>query len=240
MKYKIYSPSYKRSEIAITHNLFPKENFCYVIREEEEHLYRKLGVELKLIPSGKVKDIATTRNWILDNKESDYVVMVDDDIKAFYFMIKRQRVKLSPLELIYQIENGIQISEDCGSGLFGMNVQCDPMFYRISTPFSFNAPVLGPFITILDTNLRYDETLPLKEDYDFFIQQLRKNRKAIRANFLTYDADHLKLSGGCQTYRNPELEKEQNKLLIKKWGTDVIDFNPRNPESINLIFKRIL
>jgi hypothetical protein len=240
MKFKIYSPSYKRNDVAITHKLFNHENFCYVVREEEANFYKHLGVHIKIIPKGKVKDIATTRNWILENKDSEYVVMVDDDIKNFYWTKKRIRTPISKEELTFQIENGFQLAEDCGSGLFGMNLQCDPMFYRISTPFSFNAPVLGPFIGILDTSLRYDENLPLKEDYDYFIQQLRKHRKIIRANFLTYDADHLKLKGGCQTYRNEELEKKQNELLIKKWGTDVIDFNPRNPESINLVFKRFL
>jgi hypothetical protein len=240
MSWHIYSPSYRRSDVAITHKLFPPGRFTYVVREEEYHLYEKLGVDVLSIPPGSVKDIASTRNWILNNKKHKYIIMVDDDIKAFYWIYKRNKISLNPEKLCEQLENGFQLGIDSKSGVWGMNLQTDPMMYRISTPFSFNSPVLGPFVGIIDDSLRYDESLPLKEDYDFFLQQLRKHRKALRVNYLSYDADHLKLKGGCQSYRSDELEKSQNELLIKKWGNSIIDFNPRNPDSINLVIKKIL
>ena len=237
MKFKIYSPSYKRSKIAITHHLFPKKVFCYVVREEEAHLYKPLGVELKIIPTGKVSNISNTRNWILENKESDYVTMVDDDMKSIKWLLHRKFRKFDQSEIMHIFENGYQMAEDAKCGIWGMNMLPDPKSYRTYSPVSFSLPILGPLINILDCSIKYDETLTLKEDYDLFLQHIKKHRKALRFNFLFYDVDHLTLPGGCQTYRTSQREKEQNILLQKKWGSDIVRENTVNPGSINMIIK---
>lgn len=240
-KWKVYSPSYKRGNLAISHKLFRPENFCYVVKESDSKNYTHLGVEILKIPDEKDGSIAKARNWILENKTTEYLIMVDDDLSSVVWTLKRNRIKQTIDEIESHIENGFQLAEDCNAGIWGLNVQNDPMFYRISTPFSFNSPVLGPFLCILDSTLRFDENLPLKEDYDFFIQQLRKHRKVLRLNYLHYNADHQNFEGGCKEYRNITIsENQQKEALIKKWGTDVVDYNPRNPDLVNLVVKKFL
>lgn len=234
----VYCPSYKRSKIAISHKLFQKEMFTYVVREEEKDLYSHLGVNLMTIPKDAgVKDISTTRNWILNNKKTKYLVTVDDDMKSLYWIKQRKYYELNQFDIIKMIEVGFQLSEDCGAGLWGLNVLVDPMAYRQNMPISFSKVILGPFMGILDSDLKYDERLPLKEDYDFFLQQLNKHRKCVRLNMFSYQVDHQKLEGGCQTYRSLEREEEQNILLRQKWGSNIIKDNHLNPDSINMIIR---
>lgn len=237
--YKVYSPSYKRSKIAFTHKLFDPSLFCYVVREEEEHLYRQAfpDVTLKIIPKGKVSNISDTRNWILDNRESDYIVMVDDDMSSINWLLARKSIKLDPENIDRIFQRMFLIAEESKCGMWGMNLNSDPKAYRIYTPFSFGNPILGPFTAILDTELRYDPTLNLKEDYDYSLQQIMKHRRALRANFLHYVVDHENLEGGCQTYRSREKEKEQNELLQRKWGSELVRPNYRNRGSINMWVK---
>lgn len=55
----------------------------------------------------------------------------------------------------------------------------------------------------------YDEALPLKEDYDMTLQQLRRHRIALRLNKYFYRVKQSEQVGGCATYRNLDKEREQ-------------------------------
>lgn len=231
--YKVYCPSYKRSEIARSHLIFEKSPFCYVVREEEAEQYEHFGVELMKIPRNTVSNLCQTRNWIMENKNTEYVVMVDDDYSSINRLVNRKLIKQDPEQVHEFIQQGFIMALDCGAGYWGMNVIADPMAYSINKPFQFGRVVLGPFMAVVDCSIRIDERLYLKEDYDFFLQQMQKHRKALRFDMYSYSVDHQKLKGGCQTYRTAEIEKEQNELLKKKWGSVVCD-NTRFPNSINM------
>lgn len=238
MSIKVYCPSYKRSDLAISHKLFAPENFCYVVREFEVEKYRKFGVPILTIPDeAGVTNISETRNWILENRESELVVMVDDDMSRFFVNEKRERKVLSVEEIWDLILKGFQMAYDCGAGMWGINCQTDPRFYQQHRPFCFSNIVLGPFVGLLDCDIRYDETMPLKEDYDLFIQHMKKHRKVFRFNMYSYECNHQTLPGGCSEIRNEEEERRQFALLQKKWGSEIVKRNWKAPGSINPILK---
>lgn len=239
MNFRIYSPSYKRAKVATSHNVFPPELFTYVVRQEEYAEYKRRfpHIEFLKIPTGSVRDISTTRNWILENTPEEHILMVDDDYQYFGMFRDKDRIRLSVDEVRKHLRFGFELAKMTNCGLWGVNLLADPMAYRETHPYNFNMPVLGPFVGVLDKSLRYDESLPLKEDYDFFIQQMRKNRRSLRINYLHYKVDHQKLEGGCQTYRTPEFERSQNIELSKKWGSKIIRNNSRNKDSINMIVR---
>ena len=160
--------------------------------------------------------------------------MTDDDLKSIHWMKKRELISMDKREIYETMLNGFMMAEDAQIGLWGLNLIADPCAYEIVKPFQFSRPVLSPFCGILDQELRYDETLTLKEDYDYYLQSLRKYRKVLRFDFMSYNVDHQKMKGGCQTYRTKELEKEQADLFQKKWGSDIAKRNKRRPESVNL------
>lgn len=235
---RIYCPSYKRSEIAITHKLFRAHRFTYVVEEAEAKLYEKFGVELLVRPASAKKGcMATVRNFILDNRKSDRIIMVDDDMNRIFCNHKRVRKPLEQEEIWDLVLKGFQMAEDCGSGIWGINCQTDPRFYQQHRPFCFSNVVLGPFLAIRDFSMRFDEALPLKEDYDFFLQHMRAFRKVFRFNMYAYEVNHQTWEGGCAVVRNPQIEAEQFALLQKKWGSQLVKRNWKALDSINPIVK---
>lgn len=205
------------------------------MRQSEFNKYQSHIKDVEIIPAPdeQVNNIAKKRNWILANKTTDYVLMVDDDMSSLNWILNRKLVKLEPDNIDHIIRNGFQMAEDAGCGMWGINMVPDPKAYRIFNPFSFGLPILGPFCGVLDCSIRYDENLFLKEDYDFALQQLRKHRRILRINFLNYIVDHEKLDGGCQDYRTPDLERKHMDDFINKWGSDIAGENWRHEESIN-------
>jgi hypothetical protein len=92
----------------------------------------------------------------------------------------------------------------------------------------------------LDTTVRYDEQITLKEDYDYFLQMLFKHKRVLRINYLSYLCDHQKMAGGCQIYRTNEKEKENFDLFQKKWGSKLVRKNVGSKDSINPTIKALM
>ncbi|NIR06335.1 MAG: hypothetical protein GTN82_13010 [Candidatus Aminicenantes bacterium] len=113
----------------------------------------------------------------------------------------------------------------------------DKQSYREYTPFSFTSNIGGPFMVHIPHDLRYDDRMPTKDDYDMTLQQLNRYRKVLRLNKFFYVARQggsgTGQEGGCSLGRNVANEIEQNKLLIRKWGHKIVkfDFNPRSHSS---------
>lgn len=232
--YIAYCPSYKRADTAITHKIFRPKNFVYVVREEEADAYKKLGRELAIIPSGSVSNISQTRNWILDNSKEQHIIMLDDDMSYLNTIYKRARVHLNPDQIDTMICQMFEFSAAIDTGMWGLNLVDYPMSYAINSPFSFDKPVLGPFSGHVIDELRYDEVLYLKEDYDFFLQKIDRYGSVLRANYVNYVVDHFKLAGGCQTHRTMEDERRQQRLLQEKWGSKIVRYNELNEDSVNM------
>ena len=115
------------------------------------------------------------------------------------------------------------LCDDFGFKYWGIMCNKDALSYRQTTPFSTVSYIGGPFQVFLKGNpLRYDEALPLKEDYDMTLQNCNKYRGCLRVNKYHYDCQQSKQKGGCATYRNYEREIQQLEALQKKWGSDIV------------------
>jgi hypothetical protein len=236
MNYCVISPSYKRASSVRSHQHFLKDNFFYAVHEFESEKYKDRGHRVLVIPDSIRGNIARVRNWILENSPTDQIVMVDDDIDQFFWiqtrLKEREKIKKTPEEMNEIIQLGYMMAEDCGAKLWGMNCAHDPRFYTQNRPFSFSLIVLGTFSAHIRGTQRYDETLPLKEDYDFFIRSMKENRRVFRMNMMMYIADHQKMAGGCQDYRTEEDEKDNFDRLQMRWGSEIVrsgggsDINP--------------
>lgn len=103
------------------------------------------------------------------------------------------------------------------------------MAYRHNTPFSTTSITLGPFSVFLKGNrCRYDESLPLKEDYDMAIQQLNLERIVLRVNAYHYLCKQSENVGGCAAYRNRDREEQQLYALQEKWGSKIVKIDTTN------------
>jgi hypothetical protein len=238
MRIKIFAPSYKRSEKSITQITYPFVKL--VVREREADEYIKNGNDIIVCPDSAQGNISRVRNWILDNlfdDETDCIIIVDDDCKAISRWQDQENTKFSENELIDFCEKTSVVCNELGFKLWGLNTVTDKGAYREYTPFSFIQFIGCPFHAhIKGTELRYDENLPLKEDYDFTLQNIKKFGGCLRVNFANYDVKQSEQEGGCANMRSLKKEKQQFYALQKKWGKDIIkrdkgskrsfDFNP--------------
>lgn len=76
--------------------------------------------------------------------------------------------------------------------------------------------------------MRYDENIPLKEDYDMTLQQLNRYRVVLRLNMYHYICLQAVNKGGCASLRNRQREKEENLKLLRKWGSNIVRFDKSN------------
>lgn len=231
MNISINCPSYKRPKVESLDYL----PFCKVWvdnKEYEDYIKVNKGFEDNIIscPDGIQGNVSRIRNYILDQEfknGADVVVIIDDDMKGIYhFEGTKQycynKIKVEAEDFIQFIEKYSIICDELGFKLWGVNLNQDALSYRQYSPFSTNAVILGPFSCHLKNDIRYDERLPLKEDYDLAIQHLNKNRGILRINKYFYDCKQSKQAGGCASYRNYDKEISQLELLQKKWGKGII------------------
>ena len=225
----IVSPSYRRASHTKLDTYLDPGDMIFAIHKDDKDDYRRLTQvrDFIILPDETKKNMAKVRNYIRDYARGQgyrFLVMMDDDVKHIgYFEGGEARV-LSPDSFLELLDNGFRMAEDVGTILWGMNLQADPKFYRARTPFSFLSPVLGPFTAhdLDDEVLRYDEDLPLKEDYDYFLQVIHKYHRVLRFNKYHYVADHILDTGGLAGTRSMSMENENLTRLIRKWGRRVI------------------
>tara|TARA_R110000823_G_scaffold289265_2_gene407665 strand:- start:634 stop:1239 length:606 start_codon:yes stop_codon:yes gene_type:complete len=180
------------------------------------------------IPDEKDGNIAVKRNAILDMAAADgveWLLMVDDDYQYVGKITNQNPRWLNNDEIETLIAEGCQMADELQTGMWGLNVQIDPKFYREYSPFSLTTPILGPWQAVKVSELRYDEKISLKEDYDFWLQSIRKYRKTLRFQSYHYMVNHINKSGGVVSYRTKQREEEHNQMLQEKWGRRVVKYD---------------
>jgi hypothetical protein len=218
MKIEILSPSYHRADSATTQDYLP---VCtYVVARSEKKAYESAGRRVIAVPNDVQGNVCRVRNYILEHFNP--VLILDDDIRRFGRWNKQENLKLDTDEAMEFIEHAFILAKGFRARMWGMNLLPDKAAYREYTPFAFRAVVLGPVQRFTNMDLRYDESLPLKEDYDLSLQVLNKYRRTLRFNMYHYVCDQHTNVGGCATYRTMDRERKQFLLLQKKWGSDIV------------------
>lgn len=226
---KIISPSYKRAGNVRAVEVF-QDKLILAVHEFEADDYKKAypDNEIMVMPDDIGGNMAKVRNYIRDHCNCRYLVMIDDDVEEIGYHEDMKRYPIGLIAIMDFLEHGFKIAEDVGTILWGLNLQADPKFYREYSPFSFLAPVLGPFSChIVDDvkHIRYDERLGLNEDYDYALQVAHKYHKIFRNNKYYYIAGHLTGQGGCGAYRVLDEERKQSEIMLKKWGRKVVSYD---------------
>lgn len=224
--FNICIASYKRAGMVTSDKVF--RNAHIIVPESQYEEYNKHyyynGCKVIPLPDEADGNLVRKRNWILDNYPGN-VLIVDDDYDHIGIFEHGKQYKMDVDQVDNLLQTGFQMCEDAGTVMWGLNVQSDPKFYREYSPFSFLSVVLGPFQAFSNCDLRYDEEIYLKEDYDMSLQVLRKYHKILRFNKFYYQVDHFDRAGGCQTYRSLQKEHDHLMKLQKKWGSRIVRFD---------------
>lgn len=253
MKISVCSPSYKRPKV----ESFEYLSFLKVYVDNKEYndyviANPKYKNNIVSVPDGIQGNVSRIRNYILNEEfknGADVVCIIDDDLKGIYhfeyengYAYKEKLVEED--EFLDFIEKNTILCKEFGFKLWGVNLNKDALNYKHCLPFNTKAVILGPFSCHLsDSDIRYDEKLPLKEDYDLAIQHLNKYRGILRLNKYHYNCKQSINPGGCATYRNREKEEQQLKALQKKWGKDIVKQDKSNKgdkEKVNIDYNPII
>ena len=243
MKIGYFAPSYKRPQKSTTQILYPFVKL--VVKEDEAEKYKANRNDIIVAPNDKQGNLCRIRNWILDTylDQYDAIVLLDDDNNGIGRFENQKWNEFNENELEEFCEEMTILCKDYNFYFWGINCIPDKGAYREHTPFATNAYIGGPFQVWLKGNdLRYDENLPLKEDYDITLQNHLKYKGALRVNFASYKNKQSEQVGGCASYRNLEREKEQFYRLQRKWGSNIIkqDNSSRRSFDYNPIMKTFL
>jgi hypothetical protein len=123
-----------------------------------------------------------------------------------------------------------------GAHLAGIAPVANAFYFNPNRPYHTAAFILGDFIYVKPTELRFDTQLRLKEDYDYTLQHLRKYHAVARCNAVLGHFRHRTNAGGACAVRTTELEQASIAYLKQKWPGYIKD-NPRRPDEILLSLK---
>lgn len=244
MNIRICAPSYKRPGEVDTLKYLPHARI-YVSNDEVE-MYRKAnpGADIVGVDPKYQGNLCRIRNHILDVEipQNDATVIIDDDLQWIaYFEFNEHHKLRTEEEVMRFIEKYSDLARSWGILYWGIQINFDRQSYREYNPFSLTSYIGGPFgVHLGEHGVRYDEALPLKEDYDFTLQYLNRYRKMLRVNKYHYSTKQAVQPGGVAAYRSVEKEKEQLAALQRKWGSKIVkreklDFSRsqvRNPKKV--------
>lgn len=209
-------PSKGRPNGVKTKKILPSA-VVYVPASELED-YRKCGVTNLVAVPDSVRGITATRNWILDNTEDPWVVMVDDDVKVQGWVrldrASSKHLKMNEVEWIAECLRLFELTEDLGYRIWGVATQSAPRSVYPWKPILTRSYVTASFMGILnDGRTRFDERFRVKEDYELTLRCIKEDGGVVAARYLYWENSHWKDPGGCALYRTQLVELRAIKLL---------------------------
>lgn len=180
----------------------------------------------------QVGSLCESRNTVLVDafKEGKIAVEVSDDLKAVKELLmvgaKKTGVERRPGEVL---EEMIKEFKTVPFKLAGVAPTPNPFYYHKHR--STNLFIIGDFMMVKPTHLRFDENLKLKEDYDYTVQHIKEYGGVYRFNDIFMTFSHYTNAGGVVGYRNEEKEKEAIDYLMKK-HPGAFRLNPKRKNEI--------
>ena len=226
--------SHKRSDnVEKMQNLIGNDVVWYVGKDEKKD-YLDAGAK-KVIESGA---LCHSRNMVLnDAKKFDYSVQFSDDLKRLEKVSVLGSKKIKKEITVYEVlKEMINQMEKYDMYLGAVSPTNNEFYFSETRPIGFRHFCLGDLHLIRKCDLKFDESLTLKEDYDYTLQHIKKFGGVCRLNYILPTFTHRVNKGGAVAVRTEALEQENIKLLKKKWGSLIRD-NPRRPNEILLNIK---
>jgi hypothetical protein len=179
-----------------------------------------IGVPIEIV------GITKTRNWILENANSDSVVMVDDDVKACGFVEigeeSAKHKKIKPETWVRECEKLFEVTRSIGFRIWGIATQSARRSVYPYRPFLFRSYVTASFMGICnESKIRFDESFPVKEDYEINLRCVNEDGGVVAARHIYWENSHWFDEGGCKEYRTSTMELNCIKALQKKYPGQV-------------------
>lgn len=193
----------------------------FVPEAEEEDYRRHSKCEVVGIPN-EVKGITKTRNWILENTDERRVVMIDDDLKnqgwVKLYEQNTKHKKLKATEWEFEFQRLFDIVEDLGWKIWGVKTESASRSVYPYKPILFSSYITASCMGIInDGSYLFDESFPVKEDYEICLRHIEEFGGIVAARYLYWENSHWADDGGCKSYRTQKMEAKAIRDLVKKY-----------------------
>ena len=228
MNHQIYVISHKRPKAVVEMTRFiGSAIWCVGIGEKQDYINH--GAERVEETGG----LCQSRNWALVNAYTRDIacVQVSDDLKGLKLVIEPGKKETRPIKITEAIELMIERMRTHGGRYAGCAPTANAFF--TNRRLSEKHFIVGDFITVMPGELRFDENLRLKEDYDFTVQHLKTYGKVARCDDILATFLHRTNSGGAVDYRTSAREQEAIAYLKTKHPGWFVA-NPRRKDEILL------
>lgn len=213
---------------------YPREKIrLFLDSDAEARAYARWRNYVAEIVVEPASGITQKRNQILDfYDEGQRLIMLDDDLKGFYVLSRRRLRELTASEVFDFIYKGFAVAEMVGTKLWGIYPVFNHFFMkpRIAIGRYF---IIGSFMALVKSAIRFDERLPLKQDYDFTLSHCAAYGKVVRLDYIVGNFRHYN-RGGVERLRKAGKEREAYQYLLRKWGPWVRP-NPRRENELLIV-----
>jgi hypothetical protein len=173
------------------------------------------------VPDG-IRGITRTRNWILANTKCRRVVMIDDDVRdqGYRRLLERQSllVELDEATWLGEFRKLFEITEDLSLRIWGTATQGALRAIYPYNPFRFRSAITASCMGIInDGRTLFDESYPVKEDYELCARCIKQDGAVVVAQYLFWHNSHWFDPGGCKDYRTHAMERDCIRRLCKAY-----------------------
>lgn len=209
---KIYVPSSGRPEHVNKYADLDALDAFWVVPPDEVTAYEERGANVLGI--GSRYGAATVRNSILEHAGNADVAMVDDDISKVIQVDPDTKVqkRISLSDALEDMLGRLTMSD---MNLIGVAPTANAFFANRRT--SLNLFAKSTVWVIRPSELRMDEVLRVKGDYDFCLQHLQAFGGWLRADDLLVHHQQRAKVGGCVVARDDGANDVAVEHLLQKW-----------------------
>lgn len=197
------------------------EDTCLVIQNKECRDYKKYEDFCNVVTLPRnIKTLSPTRQWILENAKSRYIIIMDDDLKFFQRVMVGSRkgylnsINDRQMDSMLGLLNTWLITEQC----IHCGISAREGNNRVLETVVSNARMMRVLaydrIKVLEANARFDR-LPTKQDFDMTLQLLRKGYSNKVSYYYAHNQYGSQDKGGCSVYRTDKMMYDSSVKLAK-------------------------
>lgn len=183
--------------------------------------------------------LCESRNHAINDgaAEGAYTVEFSDDLTGVAYAVDKKRTEaLSVPDALRMMLGALRVTH---FHLAGVAPTSNPYFSDPEKRIVTHKFVVGDLIMVSpETDLRFDEELKLKEDYDYTLQHLHTYGGVARVDSIMAVFKHRTNPGGAVAFRTAEREQQAIAYLKAKWPGDIRD-NPRRENEILMKWRRV-
>ena len=235
-------PSYQRADSQYTADYLlkagvPEERiFVFVQTEDDLKAYMERHRGKCYIVFREADGVAKARNNILNYFAGERnILMLDDDISAFYFGDKDRDLEEIPAERFETvIEQTFQLCSALKGKLLGYYPVCNNFF--MSNSVCLKKPVNTVIGFPKGFPLRFDETYVAKEDIELCGHIMDLGGRIVRVNNICFKAKHRTNKGGCNEVWKSGINEQMAKRLSISYPS-IYTVKTNNKQEVRTIIK---